>query len=293
MAERNEGHDSPHTSISQVTMWQRCPKQYEYRYVLGLKHPPTPAMASGTGIHAGLEANNRHKIVTGEDLVMDALLATVSDNHDKAMSEAGPEKEPGEKGRFKDENIEIARFYRRVQAPHIAPIRAEHTFTIQVPEDEKGAYFPVIGYIDVEATVYDPHLGQMAPRIRALEDYKRVTRNRKTQADADLSLQLTLYDYSTTTTGTPLPDVIGLRNLGFNGPKTRAQEGPGPYTAPVYRSPFLMEPAARKRKWERAITTVQQVQRLIRTGDFPATDNPITCSWCGYLDICQESPLKT
>jgi CRISPR/Cas system-associated exonuclease Cas4 (RecB family) len=292
MSDRNEGHDLPHTSISQVTMWQRCPKQYEYRYVLGLKRPPTPAMASGSSIHAGLEANNRVRIETGEDMPMEALLAHVSDVHDKVMQDTAPEKEPGEKGRFKDENIEIARFYRRVQAPHIEPVRAEHTFTIQVPPDEQGEYLPVIGYIDVEAVVPDPELGPMAPKVRSLEDYKRVTRNRKTQADADLSLQLTLYDYSTSLTGQRLPDVIGLRNLGFNGLKTRATEGPGPYTAPVYRSALLMEPARRRRKWERALGTVRKVQGLVTTGLFPPTDDPKTCSWCGYLDICQETPLK-
>jgi CRISPR/Cas system-associated exonuclease Cas4 (RecB family) len=292
MSARNEGHDSPHMSHSQVAMWQRCPKQFEYRYEKGIKRPPSVVMASGTSVHNTLEANNLWKIDTGEDMEMGRLLDIASDSHDKAMMDA-EEEQPGEKGRTKDENIEIARFYRRVQAPHIIPIQAEQTFTIVIPDDEHGAYLPVIGYMDVKQMVPDPALdGMTLPTVLALEDYKRINRNRKTQADADLSIQLTLYDYATHLAQEPLPQVIGLRNVGFNPPKTRALDGPGPYTRAVYRSPHLLEPGARQRKWERTLTTVRQVQRLIKTGDFPPTDDPRTCVSCGYLDICQETPLK-
>lgn len=283
-------HSEPHWSISQVQMFQRCPKQWKFRYVDGLKRPPNKAMATGTGIHEGLEFNSKVKIETGEDANMTELLDVTAQKHDEAFIEV-EDALPGEADKLKDENVEIARFYRRVQAPHIQPLQAEQSFTLVVPSDDRGDYLPVIGYIDSSAMVPDTRPGPTVGRpVKALEDYKRPVRNKKTQADVDVSLQLSLYDYVQSFLPEPLPTVIGLRNLGFNGPKSRAADGPGPYTSPVYRTQAMMEPQARAMRHQRSMETVRQVQLLSQTGLFPPTDDMRVCSWCGYKDICQEQP---
>lgn len=270
-------------------MFQRCPRQWQYRYEKGLKRPPTTLMATGTGIHAGLEHNNLHKIDKGVDAPMDELLDVTAEEHDKAFEDVEDAKE-GEQAKLKDQNVEIARFYRRVQAPHITPLRAEAAFTLHVPSDDRGDYLPVIGYIDTSALVPDNREGPTQGQpVKALEDYKRPRQGRKGQQDVDLSIQLTLYDYVYTLLDEQ-PDVIGLRTLGFNGPRSRAIEGPGPFTAPVYRSPNRMTPTARSYFHDRAMETLRGVQLLSRTGLFPPTDDPRVCSWCGYNDICQEAP---
>lgn len=283
-------HEADHWSISQVTMFQRCPKQWKFRYVDGLKRPPNVNMATGTGIHAGLEHNNKTKIETGQDAPMDELLDVTAEEHDKAFEYVEDAKE-GEQARLKDENVEIARIYRRTQAPVIQPIRAEQGFTLVVPSDDRGDYLPVIGYIDAVKNVPDPRTGPTQGQpVKAMEDYKRALRNKKGQLDVDLSIQLTLYDYVHWFLDESPPTLLGLRNLGFNGPRSRAPEGPGPYTAPVYRTQAMMEQQARLDRHERALETVRGVQLLSQTGIFPPTDDPRVCSWCGYKDICQEQP---
>jgi RecB family exonuclease len=45
----------PHVSASQVTLFERCPRKWFWRYVEGIKFPPSAAMLRGTDIHTGIE----------------------------------------------------------------------------------------------------------------------------------------------------------------------------------------------------------------------------------------------
>ena len=55
-------------SVTQVNMAQRCLKQYEFRYVDGLKEPPALPLVEGGSHHTALEANNLHRIKKGANL---------------------------------------------------------------------------------------------------------------------------------------------------------------------------------------------------------------------------------
>ena len=55
-------------SVSQVNMYLRCPLQYMFRYIEGLKLPPKSAMTLGKSIHFGIEGNYRQKIDSHKDL---------------------------------------------------------------------------------------------------------------------------------------------------------------------------------------------------------------------------------
>jgi len=54
--------------FTKADMFQRCAKQYEFRYEEGLKRPPKIAMIEGSSHHTALEVNNKHKIKEGVDL---------------------------------------------------------------------------------------------------------------------------------------------------------------------------------------------------------------------------------
>jgi CRISPR/Cas system-associated exonuclease Cas4 (RecB family) len=44
-----------HVSASSIGMYQRCPRQWAYRYVLGIKVPPDGGLITGLGVHRAAE----------------------------------------------------------------------------------------------------------------------------------------------------------------------------------------------------------------------------------------------
>jgi CRISPR/Cas system-associated exonuclease Cas4 (RecB family) len=266
----------PHFSFSQMNMWMRCGWQYYLRYILGKIDPPSIPLNSGKAIHQSLEYNGLHKLKTKEDMALADLLDIQSDAHDKYMSslEGANKKDVGED---KDLSASILTVHRRVHAPAITPIAVEHSFRVELPDDEHGPYLPVIGFIDAISEVPDKRPGPTGGRIVALEDYKKVSM-RKGQRDVDLSPQLTLYDYVYNLETERLTDVVGFRQLGF----TKKE---GPYSEPLYRT-HLTEPKRRNR-WKRVLNQLKQVQLAIQKGVFIPADDPKVCGWCGYKDICQ------
>jgi hypothetical protein len=243
-------------------------------------------LASGKAIHSTFEANNKHKMAKKEDMSLDDMVDLAAQSHDIEMADVEDET-PTVIGKDKDASLSITRHYRRAHAPPIQPIAVEYGFSIDIPEDDLAIeYRPVIGWVDVYQEIVDPRPGPtQGQRIIALEDYKKVSK-RKSQLEIDLAPQLTLYDYAyNLQTEGEVTDVIGFRQLGFNGP--RAQQ-PGPYAEPVYRSPAMMTPEKRRNRWLRVMNQIKQAQRAISKQVFIATDDPRVCSWCDYKPICQE-----
>ena len=289
--ERNQSHKQEgeaHFSYSQLNMYNRCGQQYKYRYDDGLIQPPNLKMGSGKAIHEALEYNAKHKMRVKEDMPIEQVLDTAATAHDKFMAEV-EDLDRKAAGKDKDESQSIVGLYRRQQAPTITPLAAEYEFRIVLEEDETGFdYRPVIGYIDAASELPDPRDGPTKnQRIIAVEDYKKVGQ-KKSQLEVDISPQLTLYDYVYTLhTEGEVPDVIGLRQLGFNGPRAQS---PGPYSIPIYRSPEYHTSEARTNRHKRVLNQLKQAQRAIQAGVFIAVDDPRVCSWCGYRDICQVKP---
>jgi len=60
--------DKKYLSFSQLSMFLRCPRQYEFRYIHGLKIPPSGAMVQSKVRHQTLEQNYRQKIQSSKDL---------------------------------------------------------------------------------------------------------------------------------------------------------------------------------------------------------------------------------
>lgn len=75
-----------HVSHSQISMWQRCPRQWEFRYVKGLKMPPSGALIEGGCYHKALEVNFKQKITTLEDMPVDECLDVFSDEWKNRLS---------------------------------------------------------------------------------------------------------------------------------------------------------------------------------------------------------------
>jgi hypothetical protein len=152
MSEYLELKDLPkdQLSFSQFNMYKRCPLQYKFRYVDGLKIPPAGALIAGTSVHAALEHDLGQKISTQENLKTESVLEIFSDAFEKNVAEVvdtvgdvdwgkdtkykGKEKQiiKKTKAQVKDGSIKGLECYHKRQAINITPIEVEKQFEIPV-----------------------------------------------------------------------------------------------------------------------------------------------------------------
>ena len=52
-----ERHPPAYLSPSRLSAYDYCPAEFQKRYILKQPDPPTPEMAFGTAVHAGIEAH--------------------------------------------------------------------------------------------------------------------------------------------------------------------------------------------------------------------------------------------
>ena len=217
-------------SVSSLTMYLRCPKQYEFRYIHGLKSPPSVALVEGSSHHIWLAHNNDEKIKTGEDSNADDMVDLFSE----VFFEKSQEIKQWE-GSKVDDVIDrgggLVSAFMDTAAEKIVPIKAEEKFEVEI------GGVPVIGYIDVITR-------------REVLDYKVVARA-KSENDVRNSLQLATYSIATkkpkvgfvclTKTKTPAvkfietalsPDLKTSAGLIYKGARDAIKSGSFPMTDP-------------------------------------------------------------
>ncbi len=106
----DEPSDNRHLSVTQLKMYLRCPLQYEFRYIKGMKIPPAGVMTLGKSIHSTLEENYRQKIETRQDLPLDFWTDYFSDTWQKSLEETVFEKDE-KPGDMKDDGIKLIKTY--------------------------------------------------------------------------------------------------------------------------------------------------------------------------------------
>lgn len=122
-----------HVSPTQLDMWQKCPRQWKYRYVDGLKIPPGGALIEGSCYHKSLEANFTQKVTSFEDLPIDDCLDAFSTHWSKELS-GGEDIDWGDRRpeAIKNEGHSLVRTYIAVQAPSVQPIEVEEWYVSEV-----------------------------------------------------------------------------------------------------------------------------------------------------------------
>lgn len=122
-----------HVSQSQLDMWQRCPRQWKYRYVDGLKMRPSGALVEGDCYHKSLEANFTQKKVTFEDLPIDDCLDAFSTQWAKRLSEVeGVDWRDMKPEAVKNEGHGLVRAYMTRMAPVVQPLEVEEWYVSEV-----------------------------------------------------------------------------------------------------------------------------------------------------------------
>lgn len=167
-------------SPSQIDMFCRCPKQWEYRYIEKLVIAPDIGLSKGSSVHEAASMNGSQKIVSRTDLpISDVVDAAVQDFHKR---EEGIELRPEEKslgrdtvlGRAADSVAGYATLYAEEISPNYQPTLVEKKFRI---ETSGPALAGIVDMIDER---------------RSVVDFKTSSR-KKNQDDVDNSVQLTAY----------------------------------------------------------------------------------------------------
>jgi len=156
-----------HLSPSSISMFRRCPRQYQERYLHGRKERPAEAPVIGTAVHAGLEHNFAQKITSHEDLPAVELLTWFGDvgwpitlelEQAKAGEEVFWDSKPEQ---AKVRGAKMLAEYRETVAPRIQPTGIEGKVEVDF-----HAPVPVVGRFDIEREtgVIDVKTGRKAKR---------------------------------------------------------------------------------------------------------------------------------
>src|ERR1039457_5494706 len=112
--------EKPHLSVSQIKMYLRCPLQYRYRYIDGIKIPPTGSLLLGKSNHSALEGNYRQKIESKQDLPMEQVSDMFADSWESQVKETVFQ-EDEKSGETKDDGVNLIIAYHNQVAPSIQP----------------------------------------------------------------------------------------------------------------------------------------------------------------------------
>jgi hypothetical protein len=258
-----KGYISP----SQLNMYRRCPKQYEYAYIRQLTRPPGIAQIRGTAIHKGAEKTHTETIRTGTPLSMEAGAAVVSDKFDLQSKELqDPEENVGE---AKDLAIRMFKVYHRDAVPYIRPVRVEHTFKWSL--DLCGV--PVLGIIDLVDSVKnedmsldnDPENPQMVEVVSDLKTVSKLWPASKIENEC----QLTFYAIAENTDRVRIDFLTALKS--------------GTKYTPVTSKRSQMDKRI-------LLEDVAEIAGYIKQGVFPRCDPTgwhCNSKWCGYYAQCR------
>lgn len=249
-----------HLSFTQLNMFLRCPRQYEYRYIRGLKVPPSGAMVQSRVWHQTVELNYRQKIQSDRDLALGEMQEFFAAQFDVALAAEEVAFEPGEKpGTLKDQGTAIVAAHHKTIAPEVRPLLVEERFTVDLGEDFPFDLVGVWDLVERDGTIADNKAYGKTPR----------------QEDLDKNLQFTAYA------------------LGFRA--TRGEIEPGLRMDAIVKTknPKAVQLHTRRTndncRW--LLRLIEQVGTAIDSGIFYPNPNGWHCSprFCGYWGLCMGS----
>ena len=252
------GTEKPHLSFTQINMFLRCGRQYEYRYVQGIKRPPSGALILGKSWHMAVEHNYKQKIQTEQDLPLEDVQDCFSDAFDQAFTEEVELNEGENPSQLKDTGILVTATHHKIIAPTVQPAEVEKEFNLSLGEE-----FPffIKGFWDV------------IDKNGITADNKSYSKS-PAQSDVDKDLQLTLYSTAYRAIYQKIEPELRLDCII----KTKTPK------AVQISSTRTNEDC----KW--FLGLVEKVAQAIESGIFYPNPNHYLCSpkWCGYYSRCHE-----
>ena len=234
-------------------MWQRCPRSWYFRYVLGKKMRPSGAMIEGSCYHSALEVNFKQKIVTRVDLPIEECLASYSDAWE-ARIKGEPEIDWEDKtpGALKDEGVQLVRAYMGDISPGVQPIEVEKPYVDTI------ARVPIVSVLD------------LVDEKEKVIDHKTAARM-YLQDDVDKDGQMTTYAFMRKKA------IIGEFHVAIKPTKTL------PARAVILRTFRTIEHV----NWWKEM--VEGIISQMKTGIAPPNPIGYHCSprFCGYWKLCR------
>ena len=243
-----------HVSPTQLGMLLRCARQYEYRYVYGLRLPPAGTMIQGTAYHRGLEHALRTKMTGGEVVPEDALDAA-RDAWERSIEEAAEGVDWGDyhPGELLDQAMELADMYIAYMVPSIDPIVVEGEWRLEDYD------IPILGFIDLIDASGNKVVDHKLSRRRANDGGK-------------YQLQLSLYK-------------LGARSIGVEPSGLEIHQAiAGRRERDIHR--LIVEPLTANFTDGLITSCIKAIQ----SGIFPPSGiGSWVCSpsWCGYYEMCR------
>ena len=159
-----EGLGLSYVSASQIGMYQRCPRQWAYRYVLGLKVPPDGGLIVGSGVHHAAELGMLAKRDQGVEPTAEAAKDNARDYITSEVATGEVRMEETTEGELVDKAARLAELWADYAAPGVEPVGVEERF------DEVVAGVPVMGRMDVttEDALIDWKTSKRSPTIADL-----------------------------------------------------------------------------------------------------------------------------
>jgi len=276
----NRAHDDEGLRLShtQINMYlEKCPRQYAYRYIEGIKTPPNGTMKRSNVGHSVIEQNYKQKVVSRQDLPVDDITDMYATFWREELEREEVIFEQDEKpDEVRDEGIAATKEHRLKIAPLVMAASEqsveewfEETLPIRAAHDSKeviGRYTLIgkIDLIDSNARIRDNKIIGARKLITA-EDIAK---------DHQLSIYAIAYRrlHKQAESGVTLDTVKLLKD----GPQARILDG-------LRTKEFLLE----------ELNTIAHVARGIEHQVFPKRTNGWWCSekFCGYWSRCMGRNL--
>lgn len=248
-------------SSSRLGMWERCQQQWKYRYIDGMKRPPSAAMIMGSSLDETANVVYQARIdeddVPPVDEVFHTKFAYLSD-----------QVEDWDKPRdsYLDNGVQVAVAWKNQIADHQEPIEVQKNVVVDLvaplPDGTMGKY-PFIAIADLIA--HDDYGGQKVVDLkckgRKMPDGE-VMRSLQRQSYPMVFGSTTFEFHVMVRTKTPQKQIIRVENAQTDGDS------------------FM----------KRVAIADRQVEHAIQTGDFYPNRSQQLCSkkWCGYWEQCQN-----
>jgi putative RecB family exonuclease len=248
-----------HLSFTQLNMFLRCPRQYEFRYMDGLKIPPSGAMVQSRVWHETIEKNYRQKISSEADLPLSDMQEFFAARFDEAFgSEEVVFEEDANPARLKDQGVSIVATHHNIIAPKVRPALVEEKFLVSLGEEFPYELMGVWDLVEADGTIVDNKAYSRTP----------------SQDDIDKDLQFTLY------------------SLGYRASRKQVEKGIRMDAVIKNKQPKAVQLRTSRTnedcRW--LLGLIEKVVQAIGSGTFYPNPSGWHCSpkFCGYWDKCKQ-----
>lgn len=245
--------DQRYLSVTQLRMYLRCPLQYFFRYVCGLKIPPTGELTLGRTVHETLKDNYHQKITSHRDLPLSHVTDIFGSHWERQIQETmfSDGQDPGT---LKDQGVRLLTAYHQKVAPAVQPVEVEKEFLLETGATE----LPLKGYID------------LVDDQRCIIDHK-TSKSSFPQNSAQRDIQLTAYA------------------MAYRAMSGQDEKGVRLDVMVRTKQPRIQQLRATRTQADidRFLRLAEKVEQGIKTGIFYPSENYM-CGICGYGEMCEK-----